>query len=101
MRHYIGQNFTKSVTLDLLPFAELNPTMMYTVNMVYHDVNMYHSTSFQTMGIPPKIAVGPDVYSIQYEIVSLNHSNGQCVSVYGNIRVDRLILLNLAKQLLK
>lgn len=101
MRHYVGQNFTKSVTLDLLPFAELNPTMIYTVNMVYHDINMYHSSSFQTIGIPPKIAVGPDVYSIQYEVGSINHSNGRYTSISGNIRVDRLILLNLAKQLLK
>lgn len=100
MIHYVGQNFSKSISLDLLPFIEIDSTKHVIVSMVYHDINMYHSTSFQSIGIPPKIAVGPDVHSIQYEVVVMGGFNAN-LRYSGTIRVDRLILLNLAKQLLK
>lgn len=99
---YIGQDFTKSVTLNLMPGISL-PPMIYQVNISYVTIDKqimnYTSNSFMSTQ-DMTFVIAHDVRDISVEIIKYGAFSSDIKANYS-IRVDLLILLNLAVQLIK
>lgn len=99
MAQTIGQLFTKSYDLDLLPGIKL-PHGFYELNIRYvtsvnEQVSIHHMScnlSWHKKAFIYK--VGCDIREIFFEIKSLSYKNPICYKY--NIRIDHLLLLNLA-----
>lgn len=99
--HRIGNDFTLCSYLNLLPFCDL-PAGYYHCNIEYlcHDKNYetYMSDFKFTSVSQLDILMGRDVRSISVNIFSNTYPHMGQISY--NLRADRLILLNLASQLI-
>lgn len=97
-----GEDFTSSIILNLLPGITL-PYDMYQIDARYitecgGQMDMHHM-SMMSSGIDLKAKFGRDVREISF----LVRNQGGNVEIHYryDLRLDRLILLNLAHQLLK
>ena len=109
MQH-IGNKFDKTLILNLAPGLELSKYSFYQVNIRYFsrdDSSKYprfdsYSVSYYVNGHSLddlNILVGSDVYEIDY---SIQESNKAKLTVHQtHLRIDRLILLNLAVKLIR
>jgi hypothetical protein len=97
----IGQNFTKKYNLDLLPGIKL-PIGTYKTHIEYiTDIGNSISMFYISRNVYRDIhtcTIGCDVREISLEIEELSNP---AINYHYYLRVDRLILLNLAFKLTK
>ena len=102
--HRIGHMFDREIKLNLLPHITL-PRGMYTIRVDWmshdKDNSQYNSAEFNS-GESTDVIFGSDVYSV--EIWYRCHNSfpkNPMINIHQRIRIDRLILLNLAVKLIK
>ena len=109
MIQHIGNNFGSKVKLNIFPGLTL-PAGVWQVNISFvsydHITHMttHSSSSYMTNGRHDdfQILVGSDVYEIDFNCHRLAGAITASSNYYRfSMRVDRLILLNLAHRLLK
>jgi hypothetical protein len=107
MKQIIGQDLSKSVELDLIPGVHI-PRGIYQVNIQWvsaapNGMTAYNNSTFMTDSrnrFP--VVVGKDVYSIEYTIHCHNSfPTNPMFYCRVSMRIDHLILLNLALKLIK
>ena len=104
---HIGQDFTTSVKLNLLPGISLKRGV-YQMELQYVTdtggiTTMHHMSHNMLSGTPEELTaiVGRDVRHISFKINTHNSFPAAGVFYYRyDLRVDRLILLNLAYKLI-
>lgn len=98
----VGDDFTSSIILDVLPGADI-PSGIYYVEIIYNNQYQFNHSTMHTpiknkKGL--KIEFGKDVYSINLRIHKPSLSN-EIFKYEYIVRLDNLILLNLAYRLIK
>lgn len=103
---HIGNDFSKRVKLNLIPGVSL-PMGFYQIQLQYvtYDtvthMTHYNNSSYMVDGRSIEIFVGADVRDITFTCQRLMTQGMPTGYHQYSLRVDRLILLNLAHQLLK
>lgn len=110
----IGNKFSNnSPVLDLFPGRSLPSKNLYSVNVSYISVTEWHKDGLPLTetrsdhlmietGDNLKIIVGEDVHSITYSVYGNRGGLNKNMSTFHvSVRVDRLILLNLANKFFK
>lgn len=108
MIHHLGQDFTTKIKLNLLPKISVSKGL-FTVTISYttmypNDMGMQVSnhTSYLTSHDNLDVIFGRDVYHIEVNIHrDINYQSGGPVYINYQMRLDNLILLNLASKFLK
>ncbi len=98
----IGEDFSKAIVLNLLPNNAL-PRNIYQVDMSYvtqygGNITMHHMSTVSD-GKDLDMLFGRDVLEVTFCIQ--NQGSNPMVHFHYSLRVDRLILLNLALKLLR
>ena len=101
-RPKIGNLFDKSYELDLIPGRILNPSQLYLVEISFHTFKDPYSeeissSTFYATGDEIIVTVGNDVHTITYSIRGRNSKN-QIADWLFSLRLDKLIMLNLANK---
>lgn len=102
----IGQDFSSSIKLELFPGIDI-PNEFYHVTIQYisdkFNLTEMHFSSFSSNNRSLHLHMGCDVYSISVTIESYNTSffNKNHSYFHYSLRVDQLMLLNMAEKLLK
>ena len=107
MLQTIGQDFTTKITLNLLPGFVL-PRGIYQMEIQYitdtgGNITMHHISQNMMTGTANdyEVIVGRDVRSIEFRMHCHNSFPSRPLIYYRyQMRIDRLILLNLAVKLL-
>lgn len=104
---HIGQDFTKNCIVNLLPGINL-PHGVYQIQIQYITdtaglVSMNHISMNLSGGTKKDLdmMIGQDVRSITFAIYRISYPTVPSVHFQYDLRIDRLILLNLAVKLLK
>jgi hypothetical protein len=109
MTQHVGQNFTHQVKLNVLPGISLQRgTWQVNLTYVTYDqvthITNYNSMTYMSDGRDLEVVVGSDVRDITFQIhrVAGIFTSVPTDSIYQySMRIDRLILLNLAYKFLK
>jgi hypothetical protein len=104
----IGQDFSKSIILNIIPHEQpLGGVYQVQIDWISQPndpisrATEFNSDTFVTdVNRSINVMVGIDVYSISYVIVPLTNVHLPLKYFNGTIRTDRLILLNFAEKLL-
>lgn len=101
---HIGQDFTKQIRLNLFPGNTLRRGY-YTLNVTYiTDVNGITTMHHEITNLGPEdldVIVGQDVFYIEARLQYHNSfPQSPMVDYHYNMRVDRLLLYNIAYKLL-
>jgi hypothetical protein len=102
MSHHIGHLFDTQINLDLIPhiFTSVN-FLSIQIDWESTQSSSYDSTSYNSFGAGGlNITVGPDVRSLHVKIVRTIGSSLVPTVYEYTLRVDQLLLLNMAIQLL-
>lgn len=105
MIQFIGEDFSQQYKLNLNPGNDL-PKGYFQIEITWVSIisttQIQNFTSYNTFDSEVDIIVGKDVHNIDYKIRRHNSfPSGVLVNLFGSIRIDRLILLNLASKLIK
>lgn len=101
----VGQDFSKSIKLNLLPHIKV-PTGYLRIRIDWitndpHQITQYNSTEFNGGNDTLDIIVGRDVHSITFWVHRHNsYPANPPVNYHTTIRIDHLLLLNLACKLI-
>lgn len=106
MKQHIGEDFTKQIELNLFPGVDIPRGSTYQVTIVYQtyvngNITMHNQTMI-TDSRDLNVIVGRDVRHIDVMMSSMYVSRviPKDITFSYGLRIDRLILLNLAHQLL-